>query len=410
MTEPISLGPWSGIDNVHEQHHAVFQPSDEGRARLVAALDVDLSAEGWPTQREEFEQRLAAAGALRVHSGLGLLLLQDSNSIKAIDVSTDPYGATTVVSGLNAVAAEFLTLGDKIFWHNGTYSGTIYEDLSTEVWGLPSADAPVLGVGSSPNTLRAGRYMVSITYVDAKGKEHSTKKASVINLGDDQYITVSISPPAGAVSARVWCTKPNGTQLFFVREASVGAFPVGIIDVDVSVQVLKNQHLSPPIAPDCLFDFNGMLMLGVENAVFPSVGLNHHLFDIGRSQEYFPGKVLAGVGLKDGFWTATEQGLYWTSGSDPGSWDTDSRDSRKYAKGSRKLAGHLIPFLKVAQPVAVFVSEDGLVFGLPEGQLVIPHQDQLVLDVEGKKASIIWRRQPAGSALERMAQVMFTLV
>jgi len=409
MTEPISLGPWSGIDNVHEQHHAVFQPSDEGRARLVAALDVDLSAEGWPTQREEFEQRLAAAGALRVHSGLGLLLLQDSNSIKAIDVSTDPYGATTVVSGLNAVAAEFLTLGDKIFWHNGTYSGTIYEDLSTEVWGLPSADAPVLS-GGGGGTLQAGRYMVSVTYVDGKGKEHSTKKASVTTVSSGGTIRVSISPPVGAVLARVWCTKTNGTQLFFVLEAPVGSFPINITNSDVSVLLLKNQHLSPPIAPDCLFSFNGMLMLGVENAVFPSFGLNHHLFDIGRAQEYFPSRVLAGVGLKDGFWTATERGLYWTTGSDPGSWDTDSRDSRKYAKGSLQLAGHLIPFLKVAQPIAVFVSEDGLVFGLPEGQLVIPHQDQLVLDVEGKEASIIWRRQSAGSALKRMAQILFTLV
>ena len=47
--KPVSLGPWSGIDNVHSPDARTFQPpGDQERrlAALVSAMDVDLDDDG----------------------------------------------------------------------------------------------------------------------------------------------------------------------------------------------------------------------------------------------------------------------------------------------------------------------------------------------------------------------------
>ena len=68
------------------------------------------------------------------------------------------------------------------------------------------------------------------------------------------------------------------------------------------------------------------------------------------------------------------------------------------------VAGSLLPRLEAAGNVALFVSEHGLMAGLPGGALVPLTEDRQRLDVSGKRASIVYFEHPNG-----YDQVLFSL-
>ena len=401
----ISLGPWSGIDNVHDADAGVFQIAGENEARrpaLVTALDVDLNDDGWPQRRGGVVEGTALTAGLSVFSGAGLLLAQDGGTIQLVD--PDDWSTQPLVTDLTADALiHFHTHAGQVWWTNGITTGRILADGTALNWGCAVAPAPALG--TTTGTLRADRYMVAATFVDAAGVEHGASEVSVVTLNGTQAITVNLSSVDSlAVAVKLYATKPNHDGLFFVKAVAPGALPTTITDVEVSEEPLRTQHLSPPLPADGLFSYNGQLVLFAENFLFPSYGVNAHLFEIADILEGRPTTVIAGAGLDDGFWTLCADSAYWTTGGPaPEDWVTRQRDTRLYAAGSLVLPGRFIPQLGVASNVAVFVSEDGLTFGLPDGTILAPQQGQIHIDVVGKRASIVFKKQ------DNLRQILFTL-
>jgi hypothetical protein len=344
---------------------------------------VDLDDEGFPQLRSGFTTLTALTSGLNVFAGAGLLLLQDNGVIYSVNPST---GATTsLVTGLSTSArVEFHEHAGQIFWTNGVVSGRISSGSALN-WGLTVCPSPTLD--TTPGTLRAGRYMVAATFVDASGVEHAAGKASVIEVDGTEDIIASIGVVASAaVSIRFYCTKPNGKGLFYVGQALVGDAQLTISDVEVSEEPLRTQFLYPPIPGSGIFSYRGYLMTFVDNAIFPSHGVNYSLFDVMRRLETRPTDVRAGAGLRSGFWTVCERGAFWTTGEKPEDWRTVKLDDRKYAAGTVIHQGHQLPALEVVSDFALFVSEDGLMAGLEDGRLRSLTQDRLYLDVEGKRA------------------------
>lgn len=407
-TTPIFLGPWSGIDNVHEADARTFQPPGELEKRvptLVQASNVDFNDDGWPSTRGALVQKVALTDGLAVFSGAGLLLAQDEGTIKLVDPSD--WSTTDLVTGLATdQRVEFHTHAGQVFWTNGTVTGRILADGTALNWGC---SVPTCTLAAVAGALRAGRYLVACTFVDAAGVEHGAGKASVIELAVPTAIQVTIpSFDSSAVSVRVYATRTNGTELFLIGESLVGSFPVTIADVEISERPLRTQFLTPPVAGDGLFSYRGSLVLFADNFLFPSYGLNTHLYEITEVQEARPTTVLAGAGLDTGFWTVCEGGAFWTVGDTPENWQTWQRDSRVYAAGSLVLSGSLLPKLRTSDDVVLFVSSRGLVAGLSSGTLVPLHEDQLSIDVLGKQASIVYRKLDNG-LLPAMRQVLFSL-
>lgn len=401
---PISIGPWMGIDNVHLSDAGVFQPRGELEKRLpalVSAENVDLDNDGWPQRRIGFTRHVALDSGLELFVGAGLVLVQDGGTIKQFN----PADRSTVdlVTGLAADERVIFHLhAGQVFWTNGEVTGRILTDGTALNWGCA---VPSIQLANAIGTLRAGRYLVAATFVDVAGVEHGAGEAEVIVLADGQAISVDIpSLDSAAISVRLYASKPNNTELFFVGDVAVGALPAVIDDVEVSEEPLRTQFLAPPLAGDGLFSYRGVLVLFAETFLFPSYGVNTHLFEIADVIEARPTQVLAGAGLADGFWTLCEDGAYWTTGDVPENWQTWQRDERTYAAGALVLSGSLLPALQTPMDVALFVSEHGLVAGLPGGALMPLQQDRLRLDVAGKRASIVYSEQG-----QDLRQVLFTL-
>lgn len=403
-----SLGPWPfGENTVQPENNYMFQVADPATLfkdksipQLVDAINVDIDNDGKPKRRKGLTEIVSLTTGLQAVSANNMLFVQDGTAIKSINLTTNT--ASTIVSGLSLNKVQFVHHTDKVYWTNGVDKGMIDENGVNYAWGLSVPPSPTLSATSG--TMRAGRYLVACTLVDANGVEHAAPDSSVITLTDNQGITVNLSSyDSSAVYTKIYVTRPNGSQHYWVKTVAVGSLPTTVTNIDVSFEPLRTQHYSPPIPADCLFTYRGFLIMGIENGIFPSVGIYHHLYDIKEAQDYFPSNVVGGAGLDNGFWTATEQGIYWTTGDTPDKWDTTQVDTREYAKGSIVLPGYLFPVLKQTDEVAFFVSEHGLMMGTGTGNLEPATIDRLHIDVKDKTASFAYRK------CGELRQLLFTL-
>lgn len=385
VNKPKRISPWlGGIDNFHSANHSVFQVEGNKAIRLRAAENINIDNTGRAFRRLGLTSwnTISTAG-LNVFSGAGMLLLQDGGSILRV---TGINTASSLVTGLSSSARiHFHEHAGQIYWTNGVVTGRILSDGTAKNWGCSTAPAPTLG--TTTGDLRAGKYLVAATFLDSSGIEHSADQAAVITVDGTKDITVALSAvDSNAAYVRIYASRTNGQALFWCKTVAANALPTTITSVDVSEEPLRTQFFSPPIPGDGLFSYRGMMMIYADQYIFPSYGANTHLYEISDIIEARPGNVIGGVGLNTGFWTTTANGAFWTQGATPDEWQTWQRDSRAYASGGTTVPGYFFPMLETSESVALFASEDGLMAGMPNGQLLPMTYERLRLDVDGKRA------------------------
>lgn len=391
MSDIIQLAPIAlGEDTWHEPDDAVFQPP-LGKRRspfsVRQAQNVDIDDGGYPSRRDGFANWLAQINGRSAISHAGKLLVQDGDTVYDINVANKTRAP--FITGFDPGAfVTFYAHAGQVFYTDGSITGRILANGTPTNWGCSVPLKPT--VAAVAGSLRAGRYMVVAMFVDANEVEHAASEEEIITLADNQDLLVSLSAlDPDATGIKWYVTEANGEDFYCVAQASASLGTTQISAVESSFEPARTLHLSPPVPADGIFSYKGMLMLHIENFVFPSLGDNHHLYEIAEAQEGFPTTVKGGVGLKAGFWVAGERGAFWVTGGAPENWNKDQIDDRRYAARGFKVPGRYIPRLETSDEVAVFVSEDGPVVGMPSGALFPLTQDRIKLDVVGKRASVI---------------------
>lgn len=386
-----------GTDNYHAADDRVFDTvsTNEGinpPRRCQLSTNIVFNDEGLPELRPGSVQRITATDGLAAFSALGMLFYQDQGVIKRV-TGTSPYATTDVVTGLNASAVvEFHEHAGEIYWTNGLVNGRIKSDGTAAPWGLTVPPAPTLG--TTVGDLPAGRYFVCCVLEDADGIEHATGEASLITLADDSTdITVDLSAvDTDASIVRIFVTRTDGDTLYFSTSVAPGSLPATITNVRASSEQIKTQFLSPPIPGDGAFSYNGQIITFNGEYLYPSLGEHAHVFEIDLTEESRLSDLKAGAGLDGGYWAVTARGAFWTTGQPPDGLNTDKKDNRQYAKGSLVIPGSYLPSLGITDHVALFVSEDGLMVGRPDGVMQPVSDETQRLDVEGKTARIVYHK------------------
>jgi hypothetical protein len=398
------------MDNRHHDRHAVFRPPmrpEDPPARLRACQNLDLDDAGWPQLRSGTTTRVSASVAGRaVFSAGEHLYFQDGDSLLLVD--PDTWATTPVVTEL---AADRTIRGavyrNQLWWTNGVVCGCV-DGANAYNWGMAVPPPPTLtaGVGDLP----AGIYQVAATYLDARGVESGAGRAASITLNGAQSIVANLaSNDTNAVSARWYVSGPDTSKTLFYVGATVvdefGVRPAAITDAKVTRYALRTQWMRGPVPGNGVAVFRDILLTWSDAWLFPSSGLSPHLFRAGHEAFQLPATIQAVAGLASGIWVATTQGLRWLAGDSPAALVLVQRDDRAYAQGSLVLAGSRLPRLETPDPVALFVSDCGLVAGLPSGQAVPLTPDQLLLDdITNQYASLAYHETSDG-----IRQVLFNL-
>jgi hypothetical protein len=407
MAKPISIGPFAGIDNVHAADSSTFQiigELEKRRMALVAATDVDLDDDGWPSSRTPTETVLELTTGLGGFSGAGWLLVQEAGTVSMVDTATP--AKTTAVESLDAAdPVRYHEFDDQVWWCNKESCGRIQRDGTVLNWGMAVPPTPTLG--TTAGDLPAGIYQVAATYLDSAGIESGAAKAASIALNGSQDITATLTVnDTNAAYVRLYVAeldqKGQGA-LYWCKTVLASALPTTISDTRVSLYPLKTQFMRGPVPGRGIASYKGILITYRDNWLYLSSGISPHLFNV-REVIRLPRNVQAVAGLDGALWIATEGGIFLVQGDTLANMTMVQMDSEPYAQGCAVVPGYVLPSLQMGGRLALFVNKGGLVVGLPTGQLGLATRRVLTVgSVVGKKASFAYAER------DDLKQILFSL-
>ena len=188
------------------------------------ATNLDVTDQGVLRTRRGYAAAPIAAG-VRCHSlygGPGFLLHADGASLKR----TTAAGTEAVAVVQPAEPIAYATLPDgTVVWSDGGSIGKAGAAGASAALGLPAPGAPLLAPAAG-GLLKAGRYVVAVTWVSLLGEDSPPSLPVDVQIQDGQGIELSgipATPPAGAVGLRVYCSHTNEAELFEAALLGAGA-------------------------------------------------------------------------------------------------------------------------------------------------------------------------------------------
>jgi hypothetical protein len=253
-----------------------------------------------------------------------------------------------------------------VWWSDGVTLGRIAPDGTARPGTLPETAAPTVTI--TTGSLPQGDYLVAVTWVDAYGMESACGALTQVTLNATGGLQVAVGAvPADAAVVRLYCSQANGQQARLIGDYAPGAWPVTITTTPTSKAVLRTAGVSPLPAGAGLTSRGGFLLTWIDNVLFHSYGDFTALCDPSQHLHQFPGTILGAVGVEQGVWVATSNGLYWLAGKDLTQAGVSHRlDTRTYASGGALLPPEMSG-LETGWPVAMFASDEGPVFGTADG-------------------------------------------
>jgi hypothetical protein len=168
---------------------------------------------------------------------------------------------------------------------------------------------------------------------------------------------------------------------------------------------LKTAGMIGPVPGYGVFSYRKVIGTYRGRWIYPSVGLSPHLFSPQRFSISLPYNICAVEGLAGALFVATEGGLFKILGDSKESLTTVQVDSLSYMRGSHQVTASALPATNANGKVALFVSADGLVVGMPDGQVVYPTKSKYSFGaIAGKRAYF------AHTAHGDLSQILITVV
>ena len=366
-----------GINNVDDQASTHFQlptSAADSPPALTRAVNVDLDRNGWLRRRRG---RTIWKDLTNGHSLTSInrrLLLVDAGVLYEV---LDDGTMVSLASGIGNSYLSYVAVGDQIFYISEETAGIV-----GGLWGLDLPAPPFLT--SIAGNLSPGEYMVAIT-VEANGLESGARLPTKITLATQGGIQASLSnidPQAEYVN--VYCSEPDGRDLYWVDRLPIAA-TVNITSVQRSTDPLRTFNYYPPPKGQFIAVHRGYMLIASGSVLYWSQPLDYHHFRIQSDLQLLPSRIVMLITLDTGFFIATESSTYWITGDIPDLWTITTVDSGRVIEGSAiRLPAHKFPTLNDKQvirgEVAVWMSNDGFVVGLPDGTTKHITDSRLAID------------------------------
>jgi hypothetical protein len=186
--------------------------------------------------------------------------------------------------------------------------------------------------------MAGGLYLASITYRDGPGTDATAQESGAL-----PPIVFTVSSPAGArLTAPIADTGVTHVAFYLSRPDQAELFRIAIVAVGTITETgARGAALNITATPASLWTsiplfslnwqlpLNGLAALGSSQAffltakgktVYRSWPGRPELYKPGEAIMVFPSDVTDIVGLQEGFYVGTEEGLFWVNGDEPSSW------------------------------------------------------------------------------------------
>ena len=326
----ITLRGWpQGINNLSAETELEIGKAGPGgkvTGELRAAENLDLDAEGKPTQRAGYSQIEALPGlhSLYANKRFPLMLAVYDGQLVSFDRAHTRVARLALITRTSKMSYDFDA--GRVYFTNGFDSGRIDEDGNVEPWGLkPPIGQPTL-TASAVGGLAAGTYQVAITYLDGNGRESGSTLAADVDLATGQGIALTNVPQPTELSVtavRVYATSADGSQLRYVRDVPVGMTSTSI-GVHTPGKPLATQFCEPLPAGQIVRIYRGRMYVVRDRVLYWSEALNYGQGVLAGNYLSFndPGTLLEGVhtDTSAGMFATFGKRTYFFTGSEPKQW------------------------------------------------------------------------------------------
>ena len=187
------------------------------------ATNLDVTKEGVLRTREGHATAPRVEGS-RCHSLFStpaFMLHADGSMLKR----TTAGGTSTVADVQHGKPVAYAVLPDgMVAFSDGISIGKVGATGPAVRLSLPSPGSPTLAPVAN-GLLKAGRYLVAVTWVSLNGEESSPSLPVAVEVSDGQGIALSGIPssgPTGAMALRIYCSHTNESALFEAELIAVG--------------------------------------------------------------------------------------------------------------------------------------------------------------------------------------------
>lgn len=357
---------------------------------LREAVNVSLSRAGAPMRRPGQIQRVPGRAHSLFASAHRLFAVVDGELRSYLQ---GPDGSLTMDAVLATPGDRFCTFASddfSVWWSNGVTGGRIDEDLAAHPFWIDTPDPVVLAVGTG--ALAAGRYEVSVTAVDADGRESGASGAvgATVPTGGGLIVTLP-APPAGTVRWRLYVTPPDGEVLYQQAELAPGTTTTAVGNLTPSAK-LETQWLHPLAPVQCLryghsrlFGLAGNVLIWSEPYRLGLMAPDNHVVLGSEATLLEPvGDGAEGAGV----WVADHKRTYFMSGADPENWQQQARYPHAAVPGTSCTVPGSYFGLETSGVVAFWMARNGIpCIGLPGGQLLPLREDALALPVDAERGA-----------------------
>lgn len=255
---------------------------------LARADNIDITDTGAVKVRDGYTKSIDAeiTGGYSTVDHQRAYVVQDSN----LCALTSPTTTTALRTGLSTTRMHWAEINNQVFYNNGVDAGIIQPDNTLLEWAWTKPPAP--SVSAVAGSLSAGQYQVRCTLTMADGRMTGASAATVIDLTDDQALSIS-DLPAGA---NVYITPANSTSFFLAVSNAPAAlywnFPPNALNRELAADDLY--PLPQGCGPIQFWNARAFAAqeVGGDSVVWFSQPFGFHLFNLAKDVIPIPGKVL----------------------------------------------------------------------------------------------------------------------
>lgn len=292
---------------------------------LKASINFDMDKYGGLSKRPGYELVDSAEykSLWCSDKNLGCYALRNNSLVEVLP----DYSYVVLEENVNQESLSFTEVDYTIYIVSQGYNRAIIDHQVYPLGISKNNLSPSLT--ETTGTLQAGTYQVSITYVNSQGLESGTDVSSVITVGSNSGISLSIpsSYEDNIEYARVYCSTCDGELLYRHGMAMLGE-TYKISSVTNLSNPLRVFNMDKPPNGEKVIHYKDRLLIANEDYIYYSEPYRYHLFDLEKNYIYISDKIVDILPVEDGIWVLADK-IYYLSG---GAVENFSLNTKEYAK------------------------------------------------------------------------------
>lgn len=413
MAQPRNAAPGNypafpiGVNNTAKEE---AMPRDQwgNVVTLREAVNVDIPPDGKPRRRAGYTS--VQAGTL-AHSAWSDDYLPWGLFVDGADLCVMHEDETVDVLRSDlalGLPVSYTRINDGVWWSNGVQSGLLTLDLEQLPWSAGQPAGPPAVTGAPGGMLPQGTYQVTVTFIDASGRESGAPLAAIADVPADGALALSAipQPPAGG-KVRVYITEGQDGVLRAALTLPEGITEYAVVN-PAKGRTLDTLLLQPMPAGQLVAHGNGRLFVARGRELLFSPALRYGLFDPKKGRIGFVERVQMIAFVGDGtdgagLFVSDNKRVYWFGGADPMKW------TQQIAYASPALPGPIawvpgdVLGLQATALYPCWHARNGrLCVGMPGGNVLTPQPRDGAPDAvwdDGQAAAIGYLEQPGDRRL-----------